>query len=811
MKSIKKTAKELFSKKEYLQAIDELYKLGVNGFVAFALRTNKKEKKFSWFKTAEFCKSLLKRQNIISEMLQLKEADEILHDYFKSKKFLSEFEESAVTYHPKLFITSVRTNLSFLDKERLDFYTQLSLPKEFKEHQAIWIFLNEAESSIWERIDAYFLKVSNHLSLDEILCNLVKGLEELRFKDSSNKRINHLASVYNLFIDAYLLKYGSNSQLKSNSQEAFLNKFMNSLSSPVDKILKNLLYQISRWIDFRDSILYSYCFDLSIKLDKQNNTTFFNRTPDEYYKWELDGIRYNFNKLNYHFKAADIVEYLIDNRELEIPKGKTAQDEDGNYQLAIQDWQLRLFLEDLKLNNLVFNGNKINHQNLFVPLITYSKNRNIRYEQGILKHFGTSKNWTEAFLRLSVDALRQQIEILPYFFMSKEEYINHNNISLSHLPNDSSEDIINLFTYSDKSRKYFNRFNLGFNVWNKPFVEFGDILFCPMMFFANNDWFYGFAQAGIENMDTSAKLRKETSTEMELWLGEIIGKKNWSVKVVSDSEASKLAGDVDIIVSDNIDTLLIQLKRTKFRLDLREAYYESILSDRKGMQQLNDVEKYLSEDNDFYKITGEVQKWIVSNSYENVLERIDGCLKVNYFDLFFALNNPEITSLNHLFSHIEEDKVIKNWLELINQNNLPFEARLLFQESGLPMQLAEPNKFSQPIFARDKSLKEYNSLYDKAISLAANKKFEKAIRLLTNCIKRNPNDFQAWGDLANYYAEISDFEFSFKCFEKVLSLIPNDPFTLRNYAIACRDSGNIEKSRELYYLLKKQYWFIDLN
>nr|WP_321411489.1 tetratricopeptide repeat protein [uncultured Carboxylicivirga sp.] len=811
MELIKESAKEYFSKKEYLKAVDDLYKLGINGFAAFAKRTNKEEKKFSWFKTPEFCQSLLQRPNIISEMLQLKEADEILHDYFNSNKFLPEFEEKVAAFHPKLFVSSVRTNMSFLDRERLVFYSQILLPEEFGAHMAIWNFLNEAESSIWEKVDAYFSKISNSLSLDDILCNTVICLEELRFKDSSNKKIHHISSVYNLFIDAYLLKYGSNLQLKSDSHEAFLKKFMNVLGSHADKALKNLLNQISKWIDFRDSILYPYCFDLNIKLEEQNNITYFNRTPQEYYKWELDGTRYNFNKLNYHFKAADIVEYLIDKKELEIPKGKYAQDENGNYQLAIQDWQLRMFLDDLKLNNLVFKGNKINHQNLFVPLMTYSKNRNIRYEQGILNHFRTSKNWTEAFLKLSVDALRQMIEILPYFFMTKEEYIHHNNISLSQLPENSSEDILNLFTYSHKSRKYFNRFNIGFDVWNKPFVEFGDILFCPMMFFANNDWFYGFAQAGIENMNTSTKVRKETATEMELWLGEIIGKKDWSVKVISDYEASKLDGDVDIIVSDNTNSLLIQLKRTKFRLDLREAYYESILTDRKASQQLNDVEKCLSEDNDLYKITGKTQKWIVSNSYENVLERIDGCLKVNYFDLIFALNNPEIETLDKLFSYIEEDKVIKNWLKLLEENNMPIEARLLFQESGLPIQFAEPQKFSQPIIAKDKSFKEYNSLYDKAIDLATNRKFEKAIRLLTNCIKRNPNDFQAWGDLANYYAEISEFESSFECFEKVLSIIPDDPFTIRNYAIVCRDCGNVNKTWELYNFLKSQYWFLELN
>lgn len=54
MELMKKNAKEYFSKREYLKAVDELYKLGINGFVAFAKRINKEEKKYSWFKTPEF-------------------------------------------------------------------------------------------------------------------------------------------------------------------------------------------------------------------------------------------------------------------------------------------------------------------------------------------------------------------------------------------------------------------------------------------------------------------------------------------------------------------------------------------------------------------------------------------------------------------------------------------------------------------------------------------------------------------------------------------------------------------------------------
>ena len=119
------------------------------------------------------------------------------------------------------------------------------------------------------------------------------------------------------------------------------------LGKQINKTLSELLDIISQWVHFNDSILLAYSFDLNIQSSLENDVIYFNKQPEDYYKWKLDGVRYNLNRLNYFLKGTEIVEYLIENENLQIPKGSKPKDEEGKYQIAIQQWQLTTFLDDL--------------------------------------------------------------------------------------------------------------------------------------------------------------------------------------------------------------------------------------------------------------------------------------------------------------------------------------------------------------------------------------------------------------------------------------------------------------------------------
>jgi tetratricopeptide (TPR) repeat protein len=804
-KEIRKEAKNYFSDKDYRKVIQTIWQLGLDDFITFGLKNK-------WFNEVELLNEICNTSKEFQLLFKYYRSDEVLYQYFNSTNRSEKFEKKIALEFPELFIKAVRVNQVFTKTDRFDSLLLINLPKEHRVHQDVWKHLNAIDSNLWGSINNKIEKLSGY-SLAQILNELVVWLENKRFSNKELFENQHLGTVYSFFIKLYLSKYLLN-QKEDLTSESFTLFFLKNIDKQTSEKLSDLLETISKWVNFNDSILSAYSFDLDIQPSIENGIIHFIRHPQEYYKWKLDGIRYNLNRLNYFFKGIEFVEYLTDKEGMQIPKGSKPQDEDGNYQLAIQQWQLTTFLDDLKLNSFVFKGKEIKSQLLFQPLLTYSKNRNIRYEQGLQKHVDSSKNWIESFIKLTKDSIQNNfLENNPFFLMSKEEYIALNNIALQQLPKNSSEEIINLFSFNANPNSTFNRFNIGYNVWHKPFMQFGDYLFCPMMFLANNDWFYGFAQAGLENLNKrqSIKVRKETATEMEIHLGDKLKSKNWNVKVIDTDFNGNFKGDVDIIVSDRNYELLIQLKRTKFRLDLKEAYYESINTDRKASKQLNDAKKFLERDNDIIKLGNKIHKWIVTTSFESVLTEINSCLKINYFDLLQALLNPDIKSIEQLISYIENDSGIKNWLQVLNSKEIPNELKSGIVEAGLPLQLSEPKMYRQVLFADDSSFVEYHNKYNKALELDNKGNKDKAIKILEFCLIENPKDYEVWSALGNIYADKKNFSNSFKCFEKALKIIPNDPFILRNYALAYRDSGNIERTFEIYNKIQRQYWFLDLR
>ena len=119
-------------------------------------------------------------------------------------------------------------------------------------------------------------------------------------------------------------------------------------------------------------------------------------------------------------------------------------------------------------------------------------------------------------------------------------------------------------------------------------------------------------------------------------------------------------GDIDIIVEQDNTVLLIQLKRTYLLLTPKDVYYESIMIDRKAAQQLNDAEVWLNKPNDIYSMEGKkVFKWIVTTSYEGVLSDVNGCCKVNYFDLLATIRHRKPSSLLQLIANINDDTLLK--------------------------------------------------------------------------------------------------------------------------------------------------------
>ncbi|MCD4664243.1 MAG: nucleotidyl transferase AbiEii/AbiGii toxin family protein [Bacteroidales bacterium] len=292
--------------------------------------------------------------------------------------------------------------------------------------------------------------------------------------------------------------------------------------------------------------------------------------------------------------------------------------------------------------------------------------------------------------------------------------------------------------------------------------------------------------------------------------------KGWTVKVTNKIEANSMNGDVDIIIEDKNTTLYIQLKRTYFRLTPKDAYYESINTDRRAAQQLNDAEVYLSKKNDILIPKHKPVKWIVTTSYENILADIDGCKKVNYFDILSALNRPFGKSVKDLIDFIQKDKLIQNLIDIYNSGEQAYAKYVAsVAHAGLPLQLVRPQTYRQSMFAANDSFLTYTEIFNKANELNINgfglkdkNKIIKAIKLFKKCLDINPEDIDVYGALGNCYANIKDYKNSFEAFEKALEIVPNEPYISHNYAIALQEVGKHFESLDILLDLYAMYPFV---
>jgi hypothetical protein len=238
-----------------------------------------------------------------------------------------------------------------------------------------------------------------------------------------------------------------------------------------------------------------------------------------------------------------------------------------------------------------------------------------------------------------------------------------------------------LFSYKPNKDQNFDRFNNRYDIWLKPLFKIGHFYFCPLGFLSNNAWFYAFAQSALTYRVIPFK--NETST-VEKTVAERFALKGFPTKVITENDANSIDGDVDIIIEDHELTLLIQVKRSHFRVTLKEAHFETLFSVKKAAYQLVQAEKCLLEDNSIFKLKNKPIKWIVSSSFENIGEVYGGCRKVNYFELINAINNPNVRSLKDIISDVETDKNFNDFLNSQFDDSVPPEIRKYIAEISGP-------------------------------------------------------------------------------------------------------------------------------
>jgi tetratricopeptide (TPR) repeat protein len=807
-KEYKCVAKTEFVQGNYSIAFQTLWGAGVEEFISFG---KGKDLTGGWFAHEEagrhFWNEFILHESVFTALLSADSAEQLLHVYFSKYRIpVPEFERRVASSFPDLFVRAIRVNQVFLDSERIELLSEVPIAEPFRIHQKVWRFLQNSDLSLWKHIEADFESIKTQ-PIDEVLCHCILWLETSRFQDDSNKHVHHLASVYGFFIEMLL----HNQPLADSAalhDESLMGMFLEQVVSieqkkvsPEDSYIFKLMGHIGNWIRFRDTVLFPYSFDMDIKPVLENEVVMFNSTPEAHYRWLLDGVRYELNRMRYSLKGMKFVDSLEHKEGLIIP-GNSEEQIGQNRALASIRSSTMLLLEDIKQDVFqVSRVNQIESYKLLTPLQTYSFNRLQRYETSLTKHFSSTYTWGEAFVKMIRESLPMKVE--PFFLMSEKEYGELNAEALSELTDNNTAEVIHLFSFrlNPKKKNPFSRHHLYYDVWKKPFACIGDSLFCPMMFFANNDWFYSFAQVAL-----SQKTDRATTLEMEKLLSEKFAKRRWNARIITNDETNRLNGDVDVFVEDDDTLLYCQLKCSYFRLNLKDAYYEETLVEAKAAKQLNDAQVYLNKPNDIYYSPHKPIKWIVSTSFENLGERADGCYKINYFDLLDALENFKPMSLQEFITILEKDMVMKQFVAKGWDDNIPEAARMMVEEATALLRVFESQSYRQPVFSENERVsQDCHQIFSDALELDGNGRKKEALGAIHGYLNLCPNDGDAYGTLANILADLRDFDASFNAFQKALELLPCDPYITRNYSIALRQSGKWYESLKLILQLYEQF------
>jgi hypothetical protein len=565
-----------FASGELFNCYLTLLEAGENDFIAKGIEKG-------YFDYSDFWVGFLSEEDHFTTVFNAKYADELVFYYFNRCKIRStEFEQQLASKFPLLFVNGVRQTQVFLQPERLSQLLSVKLPDELQVHQKVWERLYQQDTQRWNNVTVLWDQLKTD-SLSNHLINTLIWLEHRYFDDDSDQRLQHLSIVYNCFVSLLMEQFES-SKIDMTEDEFYQN-FHDSVFRRKENPLEVVLSEINDWVAFNESVIVPYSYDLNVHPIWKNDqlSRLENISKETYENWKRDGERYQVNRFNYDWEANEMIDYFEEKGEIDF--NVTSEYYRINKDTHVKILKSKLFLDDLKLENFILRGKEVSTVQVLQSILPYSTNRLHRCIRVLEKYRSIFPKWEQAYYKVIEENATKEVDVEPYFLMSRKEYIELNMSAMKETSQEVMEDLIDLFGSQPKWGA-FNRHSVRYDVWNRPFLRIGEMLFCPMLFFTKNDWFYGFAQTAIQNLNQKYNFaeRKRTAILMEEHLGSLFSEKGWSVKVITDQETSRMKGDIDVFVEDGTTQLLIQLKRTYFRTTLKDAFYESVQSDRKAVQ-----------------------------------------------------------------------------------------------------------------------------------------------------------------------------------------------------------------------------------
>lgn len=793
----------LVKQKKYKEAFDIFKGLSLDLFIDYILfnnpgknsktlgltgpLNNKEAARFFW---QEYLPNDL---DFVDSLLTHDCVHELFKNYFKQNQPSKKLLDFLAKKHPHKLIELIRLNEAFLSSVHYQSFSFMEKHQEpyLKKHYQVFTLLKTAienlekdllsHSTIIKEADFWnlFVKLTFYLEKKVFLSETFELIEigagcivqmlkwNLHLSENGPKPISEDGFV--------VLQLAELEKVKQNEEQYF--------NCPLIKAFdKTLDYHYTK-----ANIVQSYCYNLNIEpietVYKSLELDFTNY--QEEYTFRINGLIYNYIWLEYRLLGEKELIELIYQGEFTV-RGVSEIDKEINYQMSIEKFACLIMMDEMRIGKIPIPENiAIDKNELFTFIFPFSfwakARRNVLLKTNYL-------NWYEYLINTVAFYLHNGVPVMPIRADNKD--------TLFQLAKDSGtkqisyENIIPLFSIKLEkgNKKVFSPTEKLEDVFQKPVLEINNLYFSMtaiLEYYHPTTALYRFFTETYH--DNRTVTIKQENTELEQNLALRI-KKLGIEKVIYSCEFGKTdteestQGDIDIAFEHKGQLYLIEIKRTKYRLNPKERWLEKNNVINKAAKQLNKTETFIKENPSFLKeklgtlnifTPGvSIKKFICTSSPEYRGEIVDGCEVISLQEFLLALFYIE-TSVSSATEKTEQ-----------------FISFFKFGFFSLQLTQEELEIKRIPLFCPDEATaKEFMSSFNKGIEHSNKQENALAIKYLKDCLDIDPEDSTVLGALANVYADMGNYQEALIYFNKGLEITPGDYLLLTNKAMMYIELG----------------------
>ena len=544
---------------------------------------------------------------------------QFLHQYFTVNQtvntgFIIELAEK----HPEQLLRSIRLNRAFLNPSHCN---SLLILKEHSNQRLAdhYMFFTKLASIEKELYNDFQQTLNKCLSMEviDVLIWISLWFEEKRaslFRTQQAHIFQYDIHSYVETINYFLTHYLFASKEKIKSTKFYDEQDIDSLIKVLPEAVKvqdltaNLVWasinKAETYFHFLKSTIEIYSFDLNYDIKIENNVAILTYISEsELKRWFKEN-----NKLQawydyYRNIATELVQYEIKLNPNFI-KNTVGIDYEMNIEGAIRNTVTRLVADDFSFINSSLGG--VPSESLLTILNGFVSNAWGRYVTPMDRlNFERPTEWLKNIGNVAMfhsnfkaESDSRRLSAFPSRFASEEQMLNIINANLNDSQNHSKQ-LLNLLSFDITNVKNIDRLRPIFNLSGKPFIKLNNHYFAFNGILGESS-----SQTNIlfNVMESNAKAHTMvTKSEVELLernVASLFNEAGFSNVLNSIEYKSKdgIQGDFDFVAYESGVLLLIELKRSKFRVHLSEINDEYENSLKKASSQLSKAQKYISED-----------------------------------------------------------------------------------------------------------------------------------------------------------------------------------------------------------------------